>query len=106
QCAGDVSVVIKLRLRDGRAHPGPGSEVHDGIEFFSMKQPANVLTISQIDLVDGYVIPNCLDVSAFDGRIIEIVEVIQDSDGVSAAQEPFDQMRSDKSGAACDQDLH
>ena len=35
-----------------------------------------------------------------------IVEVIQDSDGASSAKEPFDQMRSDKSGAACHQDLH
>ena len=47
---------------------------------------ANAIAITQIELVNGYVIFNFLDVSVFDGRIIEIVEVVQNGHGLSGAQ--------------------
>jgi hypothetical protein len=39
-------------------------------------------------------------------RIVKIIEVIEDDDGVSCREQAFNEMGTDETGSACDQDSH
>jgi hypothetical protein len=47
-----------------------------------------------------------LEVAPLDGRVVEVVQVIQSPDGVTEVQQSFTHVRPDESGAAGDQEIH
>src|SRR5436309_12785767 len=56
--------------------------------------------------MNGHIFGETGDVCLLDLRIVEIVEVIEDHDGVSCLEQVFDEMGADKTGSACDQNSH
>src|SRR5437763_16794842 len=46
------------------------------------------------------------DIRLLDLRIVEIIEVIEDHDGVSCRQQVLNEIGADKTGSACDQNSH
>ena len=57
-------------------------------------------------MVNGHIFGESGDICLLDLRIVEIVEVIEDHDGVSYREQSFNEMGADKTGSACDQDSH
>ena len=56
--------------------------------------------------MNGHIFGAAGDICLLDLRIVEIVEVIEDDDGVSCREQSFNEMGADKTGSACDQDSH
>jgi hypothetical protein len=57
-------------------------------------------------MVDGDVLGEPGDVRLLDLRIVEIVEVIKDGNGVSRGEQAFNEMGADETSAAGDQNSH
>jgi hypothetical protein len=54
----------------------------------------------------GHIFGETGDICLLDLRIVKIVEVIQDDDGVSCREQAFNEMGANETGTACDQDSH
>jgi hypothetical protein len=57
-------------------------------------------------MMNGHIFGETGDICLLDLRIVKIVEVIEDDDGVSCREQAFDEMGADETGSACDQDSH
>src|SRR5437899_9658000 len=57
-------------------------------------------------MMNGHIFGETGDIRLLDLRIVEIIEVIEDHDGVSCREQVFNEMGADKTGSACDQDSH
>ena len=57
-------------------------------------------------MVNGHMFGETGDVCLLDLRIVKIVEVIEDDDGVSSRQQALNEMGADETGSACDQNSH
>ena len=80
--------------------------MRDHFKFFAVKQISHGRAISKIDMMSGHVFGETGDICLLDLRIVEIVEVIEDHDGVSYREQSFNEMGADETGSACDQDSH
>jgi hypothetical protein len=104
--AGDVCVDVKFRLLDGRAHAGPGSEVDDGVGLFRGDDTLDGGPVAEVGSVNGRVFGEAGDVGALDGGVVEVVEVVENAEGVALGEEFFDEIGADEPGAASDENFH
>jgi hypothetical protein len=102
----DVRIVIKPWVLNGGPNASAGSQVHDGVYFFAAKHSSHRVALSKIDVANGYVFCDISNVRVLDLRIVKIIEIVQDDDFMPDSKQLLNQMRPDKSGAACDQDSH
>src|SRR5947207_13697819 len=56
--------------------------------------------------MNGHIFGETGDIRLLDLRIVEIIEVIEDHDGVSCREQVFNEMGADKTGSSCDQNSH
>lgn len=68
------------------AHTRARSQMHDRVEFFSVKQVSHRAIIAKIDMMNRNVLGKCRHVFVFDLRIVKIVEVIENGDIVSGCE--------------------
>ena len=106
QCPDDVRVVIKPRVLNGGPNASAGSQVHNSVYFFPAKHSSHRVALSKIDVANGYVFCKTSNVRVLDLRIVKIIEIVEDDDFMIGSQQPFDQVRPDKTGAACHEDSH
>ncbi len=76
------------------------------VYFFAAKQSSHRIVFSKIDVANGYVFCETSNVRVLDLRIVKIIEIVHDDDFMPASEQLLNQVRPDKSGAACDQDSH
>src|SRR5215211_6684376 len=106
QCPADIRVVIKLRLKNGRAYPGPRREMRDDIESLAVKQLADSSGVSEVELMDPDVLDDGRQIVSLRLRIIKIVEVIENCDFVTGSQQFLNKVRTNKPRSARDQSSH
>jgi len=53
-------------------------------------------------MMNGHIFGEAGDICLLDLRIVEIVEVIENDDGVPCRELSFNEMGADKTGSACD----
>ncbi len=83
---GDVGIIIKLRLLNGRPDPGARREMENRVEFFFSKHIRDLFAIPKIDIVQTNVFRDRGNVRALDLRIVKIVEVVEDRDVVTVRE--------------------
>jgi hypothetical protein len=44
----DIYILVKEGIRDGRPHPSPGSQVNNGVNLVFLKNPLEVIRVSNI----------------------------------------------------------
>src|SRR6266403_6408208 len=106
QRTNDVRVVIKPRRLNGGPNASARGQMHDGVYLFAAKHSSDRIALSKIDVTNGYVFCKTSNVRVLDLRIVKIIEIVQDDDFMPASEQLLNQMRPDKSGAACDHDSH
>src|SRR6266542_243096 len=106
QCASDIGVVIKLRILNRGSNAGASGQMHDHLEFLAVKQISHGRAISKIDMVNSHIFGETGDICLLDLRIVKIVEVIEDDDGVSCREQMFSEMRADETSPACNKNPH
>ena len=104
--AGDIRVDVKLRVFDGRSHSSPRAEMHDRVEFSSMHDARDGTSIAQVGLVELNIATKSSDVRVLDGWVVEVVEVIEDRNGVAEGETFFDEVGADKTSAASHENIH
>src|SRR5258705_10690008 len=102
QCPDDVRVVIKSRRLNGGPNASAGSQVHDGVYFFTAKHGSHRVVLAKIDVANGHVFCETSNVRVLDLRIVKIIEIVQDDDFMPDSEQLLGKMRPDKTGAACD----
>src|SRR6266542_3238787 len=108
QRADDVDVFVKDRLRERRPHAGPRRQVQDGIERFLFEEPLEQGAVPDIsfDQPVGPISRVGSDVAALEGRIVEVVEIVQYDNPVTLCQAPVRQVRADEARAPRDEKPH
>jgi len=107
--AFDINALIQCRVLKAGPHAGPRGQMNDLVEFDRRKEFAQRGGIGQIAL-DKFKGPGeRLDVpkvGALELRVVKIVQVVEGPDGMTIAQQPFADVRTDETGAAGDQKIH
>src|SRR6266404_7956699 len=80
--------------------------MRDRVNLLTVKQIAHRFAVAKIDVANGYVFGATGNVRMLDLRIVKIVEIIKDDNLMSGRQQFFDEVRSNKTRAACDQNSH
>ena len=80
--------------------------MRDGVEFFAMKELVDRTAVPQIDSMDRDIAGDGGHVGALDLRVVKIVEIVEDRDFVSACEQLLDEMRTNETRAARDQNSH
>jgi len=57
-------------------------------------------------VVNSHIFGEAANVRLLDLRIVKIVEVVEDSDGISRREQAFSEMGADETSPACNQDSH
>jgi hypothetical protein len=57
-------------------------------------------------MMNGHIFGETGDICLLDLRIVKIVEVIEDDNGVSCCEQAFNEVGANETGSACDQDSH
>jgi hypothetical protein len=78
----------------------------DGVELLPLHRAKHGVAIANVDLVNRNVRLKAGDIRTLDCRIVKVVEVIDHFDRMAKGEAPFDQVRSDKSSSARDENLH
>src|SRR5436309_14461213 len=81
-------------------------EVSDRVEFFAAENISHRSIVAKIDMVNDHVFAKAGNVCVLDLRIVKIVEVIEDDDGVSCREQAFNEMGADETCAASDKNSH
>ena len=81
--SGDVRIIIKLRLLNGRPDPGARREMKNDVELFLSKHIRDFRPVAKIAIVHGDVLLNPGNIRALDLRIIKIVKIVEDRDVMS-----------------------
>ena len=82
----DIRIVVKLRMKNRWAHPGPRRQMRDDVELIRVKQRSDRGVFSKIDMMHGNVLGNGGNVLALDLRIVKIVEVIENGDVMAVCE--------------------
>jgi hypothetical protein len=102
QRAADVRVVIKLRLLDRGSHPCARRQMRHGVEFFPVKKQVHRAAVAQVDPMNRGIPRHRFDIGALDLRVVKVIEIVEDRDFVSRAEQLFHQVRADKARSARD----
>jgi hypothetical protein len=102
----DVCCEVKLRILDRGANAGTRREMNNSIRQFRGKRTENCFPVPDIQRIKVNVRQNSLDVFPFDPRIVKVVEVIDDRDGMPIRQQGFDQMGTNESCTTCHHHFH
>ena len=106
ESAGDVGIEVKLRVADGWPYAGASGEVDDSVGLGIGDDTGDGVGVADISFVELNMGENVGDVLAFDRRVIEVVEVIDNDDFVAIFNGICDEVGSDESCAAAHKQLH
>ena len=106
QRADHIRVVIKSRRLNGGPNASARSQMDDRVDFFAAKHGSHRFVLSKIDVTNGYIFCEPGNVRVLNLRIVKIIEVVQDDDFVPGGEQLLGKMRSDETGATCDQNSH
>ena len=107
--AFNVDALIKRRLEQAGPDAGSSSEVNDLVEPRSAEQVLENGPIAQVPLHKRECPRQRLkiaEVGLLDLRVVKIVEIVEDPNGVAVAQQAVAHVIADESGAAGDQEIH
>ena len=101
-----IHIVVEDGLCDGGPDPSTGSDVGDGID--AVREGSQTPGVPDVasNQGEGGVVPHRRQIPLLDGRIVEVVEVVQADDLVPLSQESFGEMGRDKAGHAGEKDVH
>ena len=102
----DVRLDVKRRLRDRGSDPGAGSQVNDGVERPRCDDPLNGGLVDDIRAMDRNPLAYSGEITLFPMRIVKVVEVVEDLHAMSVVEQTLNKVRTDKAGAAGDEDIH
>jgi len=80
--------------------------MNNGVEPASLKQRTRGGSVADVGFDEAHARGEAGDIAAFEGGVVEVVEVVEDSDGIAAREESFDGVRADESSAAREEDVH
>ena len=104
--AVDVDVVVEDGLLDGGPDPGPGRDVDHRVDAVGKaSQQLGIPDVSPDESESG-VIQGHREVLLLDGRIVEVVEVVQAHHRMAGPQEALAQVGPDEPCRSGNQDLH
>ena len=106
QGPADIGIVIKLRLANRRPHARTRGEVRDHVEFFSMKNPVYRSAIAQVHTMNHDIARHGLDIRVLDLRVVKLVEIVEDRDGVTGREQLLDKVGADEPRTARNQNSH
>lgn len=107
--AFDVGALVEGGLFEAGADAGAGGEVDDLVEAFRGEHFIDDMGFRDIADDDGEGFGEGLEVEEvglFDPGVVEVVEVIEGTDGVAFVEEAFAQVITDETGCAGNQDSH
>ena len=104
--ARDVGVDVKLGILQRGSHPGACGKMDDGVKTPVRQNPPHKIAVPYIALLKHYSAAKRGDVGPLDGRIVEIVEIIDHRHFAAFMQEPAAHMRANESGPAGHQEFH
>ena len=105
----DIDALIQGRFGQTGPDAGAGGQVDNLVEFRAGEEFRHALRVRQVPvtknkrLLEGEDFPQVL---LFDGDIVKRIQVVQDPDGMSRAEQPLAKMGADEPRAACDQKIH
>src|SRR5436305_5472372 len=106
QRANDIRVVIKSGRLNGGPNASARSQMNDRVHFLAAKHGSHGVVVSKIDVTNGYIFRQPGNVRVLDLRIVRIIKVVQDDDFMPSREQLLSKMRSDETGATCDQNSH
>ena len=104
--AEDVGVDIEFWVANGGAHAGSGCEVDDGVGLKLGEDPVREGGVADVGLEEFDMGLVGREVGPFQSGCVEIVEVVDDTHGVSGKESFVHDMGPDEPGSAGDKQLH
>ena len=103
----DIGVDVELRLFDGGPHASTGRQVDHGVILALGKHLFHRGRVTQVAIGHADAILKAGDIVALDGRVIIIIEIVNDSNLEAGGQKALDGVGSDEAGSAGDKNsLH
>jgi len=101
-----VSMYSRGSLIEGRT-PGPGrrgGQCNRG--FCSRTAPLDCVPVAQVGLIYGDVLGEAGDIRALDSWIVEVVEIVEDAQGVVFREQQVSEIGADEPGPAGEENFH
>ena len=106
-CSIYIDVGIEHRLGDRRSYAGSGSQVYDYFDAVAERfVHGQGVTNVGLDESKVFIFEGCADVSAFDLRVVEVVEIVYADHGPAVVEESLTQMRTNETGGTRYQCFH
>src|SRR5438132_346233 len=105
----DVDALVKGWLVKAWSNTGACRQVDDLIEGDGSQQGVEGRAVKHVAMDKDerfFERLDCLEVSALEIGMIEIIQVIEGPDSVAGLQQPFAEMRADETGPARHQEIH
>ena len=78
----------------------------DAVGFLLADGAFHGIPIAQIGVVNGHLLAKASHIGPLDGRIVEIVEIVENAQGVAFREEEVREIGADEPGAAREEDVH
>jgi hypothetical protein len=104
--SGNIGVDVELGILNGRTDSSPGRKMNNCIRLHPSKEFANRLPVTQIQFSDFNRLGKACDILPFDRRIVEVVEIIQQTHRMTGLGQGANHMGTDEPSSPCDDDLH
>lgn len=102
----NVGINVEFWSLDAGTDPRTSGEVNDGIIATRGEGLLDESWIPQVSLMQGDAVTDGTNVFPLDGRIVVVVEAVENASLMALAEETFDSMGADESGTAGDEDFH
>ena len=102
----DIGIDIELRVLYGGPHACTGCNMNDRIEMALCNKGINPAAIPNIAFLNTHIPTKPRNVSALDGRVVVVVEIVNQHDFVPVCEQAGANVGTDKSGTAGHQYLH
>ncbi len=80
--------------------------MNDRVRPLVFENRSKPVRVTDIELVDADAVLNRCQVTMFDGRVIKVVEIVNDRHRLTACHQPLHHVRSNEPGPACHQHSH